>query len=178
MNWQDHVNKWKSCQRCSLHQGRHRVVLARGKIPADVVFLGEAPGDSENVTGLPFDGPAGAKLDSIVKASGIDAFRLLFANLVGCFPSEAKASGDHRPPPEAIKACAPRVSELIEMAKPQLIVLLGDTAQSWYPDARIAKLSMVHPSAILQQKMEIQKAHMTRRCIVQLSQAMEKIIPF
>ena len=63
------VEKWKDCRDCYLCETRNRIVFARGTIPADVLFLGEAPGESENVTGVPFDGPAGNLLDAIIGRS-------------------------------------------------------------------------------------------------------------
>ena len=64
--FQEHQNRWKDCTDCSLHASRIKVVLARGKLPCDILFTGEAPGESENVIGRPFIGPAGKLLDDIV----------------------------------------------------------------------------------------------------------------
>ena len=66
MNWLDHVEKWKDCQRCPLGQQRSNICLARGTVPCDVLFIGEAPGVSEDTFGLPFVGPAGQLLDQII----------------------------------------------------------------------------------------------------------------
>ena len=131
MNWQQHVEKWRDCRRCPLCEGRNRVVLARGKIPCDVVFIGEAPGESENIRGIPFDGPAGCLLDSIADRAGLGRLRLLFANLVACFPAEEKRTGSNAPPEIAIKACLPRLRELLDMAKPRLVVCVGELATDW-----------------------------------------------
>ncbi len=62
-----HLAKWHDCTACSLHEHRGRMVFARGKIPCDVLFIGEAPGESEDVLGAPFKGPAGKLLDQIVE---------------------------------------------------------------------------------------------------------------
>lgn len=65
-DWLAHVGKWKDCQRCPLGRQRHRICLARGDVPCDVLFIGEAPGASEDAIGLPFVGPAGDLLESIL----------------------------------------------------------------------------------------------------------------
>lgn len=64
--WTDHVARWKDCTDCPLCQQRDQIVLARGQVPADVVFIGEAPGASEDALGMPFVGPAGHLLDGII----------------------------------------------------------------------------------------------------------------
>lgn len=61
-----HVENWSDCRACELHLGRRNVVLARGALPCDVLFVGEAPGKSEDTVGAPFVGPAGQLLDTIV----------------------------------------------------------------------------------------------------------------
>lgn len=64
-----HVERWRDCEGCSLSSRRSRVVLYRGKIPCDVLLVGEAPGDSEDVVGVPFVGPAGRLLDAMIAES-------------------------------------------------------------------------------------------------------------
>lgn len=61
-----HVENWSDCRACELHLWRRNVVLARGALPCDVLFVGEAPGKSEDAVGAPFVGPAGQLLDAIV----------------------------------------------------------------------------------------------------------------
>lgn len=86
MNFSDHVDRWKHCTLCPLHKVRRQVVLARGKLPADVLMVGEAPGLSEDVLGAPFTGPAGQLLDRIITATELENYRIAFTNLVGCIP--------------------------------------------------------------------------------------------
>ncbi len=64
-----HIADWESCTRCPLHTTRRWVVLGRGTLPCDVLFVGEAPGNSENDIGKPFIGQAGKILDSLISAS-------------------------------------------------------------------------------------------------------------
>jgi uracil-DNA glycosylase len=65
--WSAHVDDWKDCTRCPLHTVRSNVVLARGSIPCDILFVGEAPGRSEDALGKPFVGPAGILLDEMIE---------------------------------------------------------------------------------------------------------------
>lgn len=65
--WTDHVAKWKNCDLCPLHKQRNRICIARGTVPCDVLFVGEAPGPSEDAIGQPFVGPAGKLLDQIIE---------------------------------------------------------------------------------------------------------------
>src|SRR6266852_6184221 len=133
--WTQHVERWKDCRRCPLWEQRTQVVLARGQIPCDLLFVGEAPGENEDLLGSPFVGPAGNLLDCIIKRSLMDHrdvwWRLGFTNLVACFPREAKVAGTNEPPDEAIMACRSRLTEFVEMAKPRLIVCVGSLARDW-----------------------------------------------
>ena len=60
------VGKWGNCNHCYLCETREKIVLARGNVPADILFIGEAPGEGEDSTGVPFIGPAGRLLDEII----------------------------------------------------------------------------------------------------------------
>lgn len=142
--YQEHVAKWKDCTRCHLHEGRSKVVFARGKLPCDVLFIGEAPGESEDVLGSPFVGPAGQLLDGIIASVDMEYSRCgcgsdkgygmklstAFANLVGCVPRDA-ATGLKTGAPDspAIKACSGKLFELVRIAKPKLIVCVGTLAK-------------------------------------------------
>lgn len=82
-----HVERWKSCQRCALGRTRDKIVLAKGRLPCDVLFVGEAPGESEDVIGLPFVGPAGRLLDEMIRDAGylgVHAHRLLTRSSCNC----------------------------------------------------------------------------------------------
>jgi DNA polymerase len=135
---QVHVEKWKDgCGACICATAR-KVVHVRGKIPADVLFVGEAPGPSENVIGLPFMGPAGHLLDQIVarafdgiNETGEEDPRCAFCNLVGCLPADEAGEKFHEPDEESIVACQPRLAELIGLAKPKLIICVGKLAWKW-----------------------------------------------
>lgn len=178
--WLRHVERWKNCQECPLCTQRDKIVLAKGLVPCDVLFLGEAPGISEDTTGLPFDGPAGAKLEDIVAAVRrsvpID-FVEAYTNIVACFPAEAKLTDNHKPTADEIEACAPRLQEFIDIASPILIVAVGQLAKD-----RISKIrtsaewcEIIHPSAILHMPMAQQGMAM-RKCAVVVRDAIESAL--
>lgn len=157
--WTDHVARWKDCTACGLCQQRDRICLARGVVPADIVFIGEAPGASEDALGQPFVGPAGQLLDNdSVQRPGIIQYsipahiendkwvldvRCAFTNLVCCFPREAKERGDNEPEQDEIRACRPRLVEFVRLCRPKLIVLVGKLAA-----AHISGASMFSPHAL------------------------------
>lgn len=144
-------SEWINCQRCPLHLVRKRVVMVRGSIPADVVLVGEAPGESEDVLGQPFVGPAGKLLDKMVLAALSDssierdfgegpAPTMCYMNLIGCIPKHYRkvvdADGYEKevldkvtPTPTEIAACAPRLDGLMSLCKPKLIIAVGDLSQ-------------------------------------------------
>src|SRR6266404_2065579 len=144
--YRQHVEKWRDCRLCPLWEGRLRVVFARGDVPAEVVFVGEAPGASEDSLGgpnghpgQPFVGPAGNLLDRMIEDArqrwqvpGMEGptyntiERIAFCNVVGCFPVDAKDTDDHRPPAESVKACRPKIDEFLRICRPRLVVLVGD----------------------------------------------------
>jgi uracil-DNA glycosylase family 4 len=195
--FQQHVLDWQNCKRCPLHAGRCRaptatggergVVLYRGDaIPCDALFVGEAPGDSEDAIGEPFVGPAGKLLDAMIADAGFqpppEGPTKGFTNVVACWPKGAKTTGDHKPPPEAIKACSPRLREIVALANPKVLVLVGGLSETWTPqilttpNARLVKVTAItHPAAILREKTEVRRGDMIRQCVVRLMDALEVV---
>lgn len=180
--WLEHVQAWQGCQECMLCTQRDKIVLARGVVPCDVLFLGEAPGMSEDSSGLPFWGPAGAKLDEIVatvrhyiKTPFTDAY----TNLVACFPAEAKKTNNHQPTPEEIQACSPRLQEFVSIAMPKLIVCVGSLVEEWGPicsgASNVRWCNITHPSAILRMP-EVAKDSAVRKCVIILRDAIEEAL--
>jgi len=187
------VADWKDCTRCPLHKGRCQVVFLRGQIPAKVMYVGEAPGDSEDAMGAPFKGPAGHLLDRIVRRALVMAFgtadsppRMAYGNLVGCFPRAAKEDPDsrsHEPPDEAIVACGPRLRELVRICDPSLLVTVGSLARDWLdPKLKngiklhrlITQVGIVHPASILRANDAVQGIQ-EQRCVVTLANALEDL---
>lgn len=169
--WTDHVERWKDCTACPLCSQRDRIVLARGVVPADIVFVGEAPGVSEDTLGLPFMGPAGHLLDDIIDRALPAGTRYAMTNLVACFPQEAKARGENEPDAEDILACRPRLLEFIDLCHPRLVVRVGRLAGDWcehnaYGKVRGAEVcDITHPAAILRMPLA-QKQMAVQRCVV------------
>lgn len=189
--WQAHVAGWRACTRCDLHARRSTVVLARGAVPCDVLFVGEAPGRSEDGLGKPFIGPAGQLLDGIIEEAlaGMNV-RAAFTNLLACIPLDPDPAGDGdllhpRDLPDCVAACAPRLAELVGLARPRLIVRVGKDAQDYLePGYRTSVrlgdwvgrfCDIMHPSAILQTKNYAQQSHLRRRAVVVLRTAAEEL---
>ena len=190
--YQVHAANWIHCTRCPLHRTRKKVVLARGKVPADVLFIGEAPGESEDVLGSPFIGPAGKLLDSFIEAAQVGLYaegesplKLCWTNLVGCIPKEFNAQRKKvEPLPAEIAACWPRLDEFIELVSPQLIIAVGElsekqaVAQNWKKRTRVGVRAIIHPAAILRMGVE-QKGLVVQRCIVNIRDAFRDVLcPF
>lgn len=184
-----HVNEWKDCKLCKLSETRNCVVFARGSIPCDILFVGQAPGMSEDTLGIPFIGPAGHKMDEII-AEGLGATTDLewcLYNLVGCLPvDEETGDRDVEPEAEHIEACAPRLREFVEIATPRLIVTVGKLATTWldtihlknvwkeklgyreyriHDGSKIPRVSIPHPSAVLRAPV-VQQSLLQRRAVI------------
>jgi len=192
--FQEHVARWKDCTKCKLCNGRRAVIFARGRLPCDILFVGEAPGPSENALGTPFIGPAGKLLDQIIETVVPEELRICFTNLVGCFPKEEKEAGKNEPPLEAIKACELKLKEFVRIAKPKLIAMVGnlakkhihgqaqfcnkneDTHPPWIPKGKFLEfIHITHPSAILQANIS-QRGLLIQKVEVILAEAVEQLV--
>jgi DNA polymerase len=129
--------KWQFCTACPLNEERSNVVFGEGNPDADILVIGEAPGDKENRSGRPFYGPSGRVLDRFLRHPDVDLDRehdLYVTNVVGCRPTseEANHKGDmqivDRKPSKVEKlACRPRLLEIIYLVDPLLIITVGLT---------------------------------------------------
>lgn len=141
------------CKRCQLHLYRKHIVQGRGSIPAKILFIGEAPGRSEDLRGLPFIGPSGRVLDMAMR----DAERMIskpfpsyyITNTVFCRPCDSK-NGPNRAPLEAeVMACWDNLDKVYGMIKPLMVILLGKVAEHYchriFPWAK----TLYHPAYIL-----------------------------
>lgn len=129
--------QWSNCDKCPLHRSRSRIVHARGVLPCSVLFIGEGPGRTEDNLGYPFTGKAGRKQNEIidhVQQALSWRFSHAFANLVACMPCDVSSDPSYhfiklRPPAETEQAaCRSRLDWLIQIASPQRVCLLGETA--------------------------------------------------
>ena len=117
----EHCNR---CHRCDLGNNRTHAVIGRGNLQADVMIIGEGPGQNEDETGLPFVGKAGQLLEKILASVNLSSEQDIYiANAVKCRPP-----GNRVPTPQEIAACKPYLLEQIRMVDPKIILLTGATA--------------------------------------------------
>lgn len=172
--FQTHQAKWNNCTACPLCEGRRNVVLFRGHISCDVLYIGEAPGASEDVIGSPFVGPAGHLLDEIIsKATGDQELRVGYTNLIACIPLGDDSNKVKEPSEESIRSCAPRLQEIVEISKPRLVVFVGKLPAKWFHHCvsnrqGLPTVTITHPAALLrmdgfQQGLAIQQVVVTLR---------------
>ncbi len=157
-NWQKHLLKWRECQRCFAHEKSQHRCLLRGSTRADILFVGEAPGHSEDALNSVFVGPAGHLLDSMcTQANSLVAQRLwmdfqitlAFTNLVGCIPLGDDGLKIEQPSNEMLIACESRLVELLSFMKPARVVAVGKLAMEHLPRIREPDAVITHPAAIL-----------------------------
>lgn len=173
--YQQHVKDWGTCTRCPLHLTRKRVVLVRGQLPCDVLFVGEAPGRSEDVLGQPFVGPAGQLLDRIIKSADRRVTIYAFTNLVACIPLGDDGNKTAEPSHESILACRPRLGNLIKIAQPKLVACVGSLAEDHVPElVSVPIVHIVHPAAILRAP-TAQQGMMVKKAVVTLAAALEEL---
>ena len=162
------------CQGCGLYAFATQAVFGEGPRNAELMLVGEQPGDREDVAGAPFVGPAGQLLDRALAAAGIDRKRVYLTNIVKHFkwkrgPNPAQSSGKRRlhdkPNAYEVTACKPWLEEEIRNVRPRIVVCLGATAaqgllgstfrvtreRGQFFESDIAPLitATVHPSSIL-----------------------------
>ena len=123
LNWEDLKAACLGCTNCILCETRTNVVFGVGPQDAEVMFVGEGPGENEDLQGEPFVGAAGQKLNSLLAEAGLRREDIYIANVVKCRPP-----GNRNPKPEEIEACAPFLREQIRSIWPDVIVCLGNFA--------------------------------------------------
>lgn len=124
---------WDGCRRCGLcdPKGRTRrnVVFGEGNPDAHLMIIGEAPGAEEDKSGSPFKGKSGSVLDEFLGAMNASRDDIFITNIVGCRPTEEiDANKNREPSSEEIKACLPRVHQIIDIVDPFVILMLGGVA--------------------------------------------------
>jgi len=111
------------CVRCKLHKGRHNIVFGVGDPKARLMFVGEAPGEDEDLKGEPFVGKAGQLLTKMIEAMGLGRQDVYICNTVKCRPPN-----NRNPEPEELAACEPFLKGQLASVKPEAIVTLGKFA--------------------------------------------------
>lgn len=115
----------RGCPLCKLARTRKNAVPGEGQISAKVMFIGEAPGRSEDEKGKPFVGAAGRILDDLLKKAGIERSQVFITNIVKCRPPTNRV-----PEEDELIACRPYLDRQIALIKPKVICILGRTAYS------------------------------------------------
>ena len=113
----------KGCPLCKLARTRKNAVPGEGQLAAKIMFVGEAPGRSEDEKGRPFVGAAGRILDDLLQKAGIERSQVFITNVVKCRPPNNRVPEDD----EAV-ACRPYLDRQIALIKPKVICILGRTA--------------------------------------------------
>jgi DNA polymerase len=149
-----------ACTKCPLSETRTQVVFGAGDPEADLMFVGEGPGEQEDRDGIPFVGRAGRLLTSLIEGIGLDRDVVYIANVVKCRPP-----GNRDPQPHEIDSCRPYLEAQIRFIDPAVVVTLGNFATKLLLDTKegITKLRgrefpfrehavlmpTLHPSAVL-----------------------------
>ena len=159
MTWDALAEYCNRCTRCALCQTKIHTVFGTGNRDADLLLVGEAPGEQEDRSGIPFVGAAGKLLDLYLEAVAIPREKVYIANILKCRPPH-----NRDPLPEEQDACMPYLREQVRLIQPKIIVCLGRIAAMRLikPDYRITKehgillrkgsfamTAVYHPSAIL-----------------------------
>jgi len=157
----------RGCRGCDLYKRATQTVFGEGKARAKLMFVGEQPGNSEDLQGHPFVGPAGALLRKAMEQAGIEPKSVYITNAVKHFKfvERGKKRIHQKPKTIEIQACEPWLEAELELVRPQLVVALGATAAQTFLGSsfRLTKhrgevlasplaprvTATVHPSSIL-----------------------------
>ena len=149
----------EACTRCELCKTRTNCVFGTGNENADILFVGEAPGDNEDKTGIPFVGRAGQLLDRFLYAVDIKREDVYIANILKCRPPK-----NRDPLPAEEDACIDFLREQVRLVRPKVIVCLGRIAAmrlikpdykitqehgTWIEKGDFAMTAVFHPAALL-----------------------------
>jgi DNA polymerase len=113
----------RDCVKCALCKSRTRTVFGEGDHDAELVFVGEGPGEEEDRTGRPFVGRAGELLTSMIAAMGLPRQAVYICNMVKCRPP-----GNRTPAPDEVSACSSYLTRQLQTIAPKVIVTLGNPA--------------------------------------------------
>ncbi len=159
MNWTEFEEKCLACQKCPLHKTRTNIVIGRGNPSASLMFVGEAPGQTEDEQGKPFVGLAGQLLDKYLTALDFKEDDYYICNILKCRPPM-----NRNPLPEEVEVCMELLRAQTRLVKPKIIVCLGKVAASaliepdfritqdhgkWFKKGNFMMCAVYHPSALL-----------------------------
>jgi DNA polymerase len=159
MNWDELQQKCEKCEKCELCKTRTNCVFGTGNRKADLLFVGEAPGEQEDLSGVPFVGRAGQLLDKFLYAVDIDREDVYIANILKCRPPK-----NRDPLPEEEDACIEYLREQVALIDPKVIVCLGRISAmrlikpdfkitkehgQWFKKGNYLMTAVYHPAALL-----------------------------
>jgi DNA polymerase len=145
--------------KCDLYKTRHNVVFGKGDINTNLMFIGEGPGEQEDLTGTPFVGKSGQLFDKILKAIDITREEIYIANIVKCRPPK-----NRNPLEKEKKSCLPYLRHQVKLIHPKIIVCLGRVSAQciidknfkitkehgkWVDRKGYSLIATYHPSALL-----------------------------
>lgn len=157
--WEELRESCLNCQKCRLAETRTNVVFGVGSETSPILFIGEGPGEQEDLRGEPFVGRAGKLLDQMLGIIGLDRSRIYIANIVKCRPPQ-----NRDPLPEEQEACIGYLRAQTALLRPKLIVCLGRIAAmkiisptfkisadhgKWFDRAGVRMMALYHPAALL-----------------------------
>ena len=157
--WQALEEKCRACRKCPLCETRTNCVFGTGNRQADLMFVGEAPGEQEDLSGTPFVGRAGQLLDRFLYAVDIKREDVYIANILKCRPPK-----NRDPLPEEEEACIGYLWKQVEIIRPKLLVCLGRIAAmklikpdfritaehgKWFEKNGVRITAVYHPAALL-----------------------------
>ena len=157
--WESLKHDCKDCRACSLGDTRHNLVFGVGNEQAEVMLIGEGPGEQEDLKGIPFVGPAGKLLDDMLEMIDLDRRKVYIANIVKCRPPR-----NRDPLNVEQEACRPWLDRQIALVDPKIIVCLGRIAAMslikedfritrehgrWFDLGSRRIMATYHPSALL-----------------------------
>jgi len=159
MDWEALKTQCLQCSKCELSKTRHNVVFGVGPTNSEVLFVGEGPGEQEDLRGEPFVGPAGKFLDDMLSIIGLGRHNCYIGNIIKCRPPQ-----NRDPLPTEQDACIGWLRMQTKMLQPKIIVCLGRIAAMkliredfkitkehgvWYERGGIQFIALYHPSALL-----------------------------
>ena len=157
--WNELYEACMSCRNCPLCETRHNVVFGEGVQDAEVMFIGEGPGEQEDLTGRPFVGRGGKFLDEMLAMIELDRSKIFIGNMVKCRPP-----GNRDPLAAEQEACIGYLRNQVALIRPKIIVCLGRIAAmklikedfkitrehgQWFEKAGVQMTALYHPAALL-----------------------------
>ncbi len=180
--WLEVEEACKACSACPLCKTKTNTVFGVGNKEAKLMFIGEAPGEAEDLSGIPFVGAAGKLFDKYLSAVGIDRNEVYIANILKCRPPK-----NRDPEPEEENACMGFLREQTKLISPKLIVCLGRVSAKriikedfkitkehgiWFRKGNFEICAVYHPSALLR---DVSKREDMLKDMIEIKRAYDRV---